>query len=457
MIWGWILVGSQFRDCSIDDAIEAEPATKALSLSSAPGQAPDQRIYSQSKHQQGLVVVEDGFGLTPKPSRQSPLSVEPEEENQFFSYRGDERKRGPIYNYARIFTYCHLINTTNRCLAVMMNNIYERKTCSREGEWTGANFDEQLKGSAACTEVYCGLDQHEIYAYPEWHETGHHIQKGIIVAILVALMVQWGTTGPAIMIAYLTPSRGLGCRSAGYLLYGVFSTLIMLFLILSMLCSHEAMLQIQRAYQKPDPIVAGEEDAHEMNPLNPQAANNNNEANSPQLPAIQIQGAGQENDPIVDAEEDVHEVDPRVAQATNNEANLMIAQAANNNNNNNNNNNKDNEASSPQLPSTVSFWLFSRVAVILRCTGKLLAVFNGLWIIFISVAEYVGGFDNCWCYSDTPGQGDQGWVVLFKSAHALSQSASTPWSMGVLLIVLICALSLAFFYIGTKETELRSE
>ncbi|KIL56921.1 hypothetical protein M378DRAFT_133577 [Amanita muscaria Koide BX008] len=54
-----------------------------------------------------------------------------------------------------------------------------------------------------------------------------------MISTLLAVFLQWGTTGAAIMAIYLTPTRGFGCRSASFLLYGVLSTIVWLLLVIS--------------------------------------------------------------------------------------------------------------------------------------------------------------------------------------------------------------------------------
>ncbi|KAJ7728642.1 hypothetical protein B0H16DRAFT_1211656, partial [Mycena metata] len=55
------------------------------------------------------------------------------------------------------------------------------------------------------------------------------------------VILQWGTTGAAVFVAYWTPSIGIGCRSGSYLIYGVAATLSWIILVLSHLLLHEAM------------------------------------------------------------------------------------------------------------------------------------------------------------------------------------------------------------------------
>jgi hypothetical protein len=54
-----------------------------------------------------------------------------------------------------------------------------------------------------------------------------------LIASLVALVLQWGTTGGAIIILWLTPTTGLGCRTLIYVLWASISTIIWILLVAS--------------------------------------------------------------------------------------------------------------------------------------------------------------------------------------------------------------------------------
>lgn len=65
----------------------------------------------------------------------------------------------------------------------------------------------------------------------------------------MAFIVQWGTTGPAVMLAYKTYTPGLGCRSGSYLIYGGCATVVFVLMLISMLLSHQAMLMFETVYR----------------------------------------------------------------------------------------------------------------------------------------------------------------------------------------------------------------
>jgi hypothetical protein len=67
--------------------------------------------------------------------------------------------------------------------------------------------------------------------------------KRIFVASAFALGLQWATTGSAAIIVLFTPTTGLGCRSAVYILYGLVSTIVWLMLLSSSYLAHRAKVR----------------------------------------------------------------------------------------------------------------------------------------------------------------------------------------------------------------------
>ena len=284
------------------------------------------------------------------------------------------------------------------------------RPCSEETvTWPeGKSYSTSLSGDASETEAYCGLDRHEIYAYPEWSEIPGHIWSGVVLSALVSLFLQLGTTGAAIVIAYLTPTKGLGCRSAGYLLYGSNATISWILLAVSSFFSHEAMLRYQRDKQK------------SMPKMNRTAFATSNIA----TPSDEKTGATDDTD-IVNEGIAVS----RVRRASNTSF----------------------TRSSKHHPNRRSLWHFVPVrglAAITRYSGKTLAILNAMYLVAICLFEFTGGFDNCWCKVDAIGLGEKGWVVLFRTAIDLKQAASVPWGVGIALSVVVCLLSFGFFWGG---------
>ena len=392
VILGWIRVGTQQLKKSIHEALETQNAVLALETRNA-----ENRVYTQSRNQRGLVVAErTDSGLTRQTRRVSRLPQQaPQELSKFCNIRGDEKRIGPAFNYSRTFTYYHLIRTVTRAIRTTRDNIANRRSVSVGSQFQDQNHRTALQGDAAETESYCGLDRPEcqIFAYPEWDEIPSDVWIGIGTSALVGLFLQWGTTGAALMIAYLTPTKGLGCRSGGYLLYGINASVCWLLMAVSALFSHSAMLRYQYKTQKEPPA----------NTHAPQANGTGLQGNA----AIPLAPIGSST------QADLSRWRRRGAFA--------VAWG----------------------------WVPVRpLAAMTRYFGKSLAVANTLFLIAIALFEFTGGFDNCWCKSDTIGLHGSGWVVLFKTAHDLAQTASLQWGMGLMLSILVCLISFGYFWIG---------
>ena len=191
--------------------------------------------------------------------------------------------------------------------------------------------------------------------------------------------------GPAIMSAYLTPLKGLGCRSGSYLVYGAIATMAWLLFFTSSCLSHQAMLHHQRVTQKA--LYEQARASQHLSEPKPESAS----------PLTSIATPLQDTPPA-------------------NENGLPDSASA-----------AKNELKSTRLR------LVTLAAALTRWLGKLLVVLNTGWIIVASLLEFVGTFDNCWCKTNAPGLGANGSVVLFKGAHDLAHAAQVPW-------VMVCAL-----------------
>lgn len=293
---------------------------------------------------------------------------------------GDDKRKGPIYNYARVFTWWQLASTIDDAFWRTLDNVGEGRVCDRtqllQGlatpQWDPQYPSTNLEGDIRGTAQYCGLGTSPILAYPGWSAMPAEVYRRIFAASLWALFLQWGTTGASILIAYLTPTIGLGCRSGSYLLYGVIGTIVWVCLLTSQLLSHEIMLRYQRE--------------HIRNPS----------------------------------------MDFRLPHDPNN----------------------PNQYTRDRGHSTLC-----AAAVILRYTGKFLAIINTLWLIISSLLEFVGGFDNCWCEGDGGRTENGGWVLLFKDAQDLKLAAQPSWGGGLFMTLLVCTVSIVFFVTGSMEDK----
>jgi hypothetical protein len=172
-----------------------------------------------------------------------------------FGVLGDEQQQGPNFNYARAFTWARFSEIVLAALKKTMENVEQEQsvrvphvdqgnpgpadtsaqtdtpaqadTSAQElrdqGQWVRNQGDQNLEGDREETAKYCGLEQETLPAFASWTDMWAEVDTPVFWRMFwsafVAIIVQWGTTGAAIVIAYQTPVMGLGCRSGAYVLY----------------------------------------------------------------------------------------------------------------------------------------------------------------------------------------------------------------------------------------------
>lgn len=172
-----------------------------------------------------------------------------------FSIAGDEKQEGPTFNYARIFTWWHVANQIHLAFEKTAENLRLRNDFNGTERPENEKFQhENLRGDTMGVLQYCGLatrsgsgglELKELVEYPGWNELDAAFWQRNVISIMMGIFIQWGSTGAALTIAYLTEVVGLGCRSGSYLVYGLLGTLSFALLFASSFFSHAAMLQHQ--------------------------------------------------------------------------------------------------------------------------------------------------------------------------------------------------------------------
>lgn len=247
-------MGTQYRANSIEDALEADKAHLAWSP-------------TVPNRQQGLEVRS---GLNPLPYEANVSNggiatrgdidsrVERLKIRGWYGagVAGDEQRKGPIYNYARVFTWWKLACSVESAFRNTVDDVTNENQSSSLAEQANEASDHQdttnvdiAVGIEATAGHPCTIQP--VPAYPEWREIDSDVRTRIWIGSLAAIFLQWGTTGPSILMAYLTPTKGLSCRSGSYLLYGAMGTMVWLCLLVSMLLSHEVMLRYQHVQERP--------------------------------------------------------------------------------------------------------------------------------------------------------------------------------------------------------------
>jgi len=241
LVIGWLYVGSEPETNHLRDSLHAANR-KALAAARRGGQP-----------------------------MKSTLAIEFTIAEEVGSARKDELKTAPVFNYSRAFTSPL---TAELVLGLMKNapanaerevpvgNLWE------EGGGDARSDEHQIETGAEVTEYSARVlpqpmtdptpttppdtqspettgnaipllslyDPPIVTQNPSRWATG--VWKRVGISAVLALGLQWGTTGAAVLIHYVAPPAGLGCRALSFLLYGVAGTISFLLFLVSSILAH---------------------------------------------------------------------------------------------------------------------------------------------------------------------------------------------------------------------------
>jgi hypothetical protein len=252
IVLGWMAVGVQSRENTVRDAIQGE----IIRGESAPLKALEAR---------------SGF-MNPSTELHDAL---------WGKVQGDEACQGPVYNYARILTYPKLRNRIVGAFEEKLASLHTQEarvdssepvqesqslpsrlevhdsahasaydSASSRSQVISTRYRDPVRNNTTLLEA--GSTPDADLPYMEWEdiEASSDWKWNFMISNAIAVFLQWGVTGSAIVISYLTEVRGLGCRSGSYLLYGVLATSAHVLLLASVFLSHQVMLVYQRERRK---------------------------------------------------------------------------------------------------------------------------------------------------------------------------------------------------------------
>ncbi|KAF8621770.1 hypothetical protein AX15_007507 [Amanita polypyramis BW_CC] len=167
----------------------------------------------------------------------------------------DELCTVPIFFYARFFSWFRVARKVTDSFDAASqraaNGIRSPRRRGRVVEYCRA-LDEirSYEGESQVIE-YCGAhddksgDHSELLVaqHPRIHgdkcgRTSYDVISIFIRAAALAIFLQWGTTGAAVMAMYYTPTKGVGCRAGSHMLYGFLSTLVWALSVVSSVLAH---------------------------------------------------------------------------------------------------------------------------------------------------------------------------------------------------------------------------
>ena len=185
----------------------------------------------------------------------------------------DEKKTTPIFNYSRVFFWSQNAEHVLRLYENAASKADRKKTVHMGGVWM-SNDDDRV-GNEMEVVQYCTTEPEpsavplliaemngntdadanrccpsasskdveetmpaEVRAASEKPVFATEVFLRVVFATLLALGLQWGTTGASILIHLNTPPKGLGCRALTFILYGAAATVAFFLLLFSSIVSH---------------------------------------------------------------------------------------------------------------------------------------------------------------------------------------------------------------------------
>ncbi|KDQ57903.1 hypothetical protein JAAARDRAFT_250972 [Jaapia argillacea MUCL 33604] len=162
----------------------------------------------------------------------------------------EQERTPPPFNYSRFFSWTLAVEDLAAAFQAASERARRHKpvdpSTATTRPWRGRSIDDvHRKGTPEQLMSYCGFESSD---RAHW---GPDVFWRMVIASAIALSLQWGTTGAAIIVVYSTPTIGLGCRSGAYLLYGVGGTLVWMMSVVSSALAHYAYPQSHRSWSSP--------------------------------------------------------------------------------------------------------------------------------------------------------------------------------------------------------------
>ena len=121
-----------------------------------------------------------------------------------FSIGGDELEPGPIFNYARPWTHANAVKHIAVAfrLLTLRQSMRQPVAIGREWDSDPDNWKENLQGSPEEYSKYINPEGKDVVDFSIHAPASADLIFNCVIAAFVAVFLQWGTTGAAIVIAY---------------------------------------------------------------------------------------------------------------------------------------------------------------------------------------------------------------------------------------------------------------
>ncbi|KAE9366619.1 hypothetical protein N431DRAFT_495066 [Stipitochalara longipes BDJ] len=171
-----------------------------------------------------------------------------------FSIEGDDTEPGPIFNYARVWAHMTAVAWIVKGLSQLTKRQKRMRCVDHNRTWIDIDPDGNLTGTKEEMSRY--IFKQDLEFLPVHSQPLEGTNLNCVGAAIVAIILGWGTTGAGLLIAYKTPTVGLGCDSGVYLIYGVVATAAWLLLVLSAYLSHLHYTSLESPSSYNAPFVA---------------------------------------------------------------------------------------------------------------------------------------------------------------------------------------------------------
>ncbi|KAF8835809.1 hypothetical protein BDN67DRAFT_974877 [Paxillus ammoniavirescens] len=391
------------------------------------------------------------------PTRPNPgLIVEPDDEDLSSP---DEARTPPVFNYSRALSWSRSVYIASLFYDAAWSRAQDNHTVDGS-DWIEGNSadvpDEHRRGNRGQIINYCRPKSNTNVDGIRW---APGVFERMLVASVVTLALQWGTTGAAVLTVWFTPTTELGCRSLAYLIYGASSTVAWFLLVSSSILAHYARrsfttttllvptaqtggssqehLQISFRRASPtngsadasnDPAYASDGPSDALHP-----ANNAHTGYAPEPLQVEMTnsqqwnafaGVGRYLTPSSsrqdvsanfgegDSQLELHPLFSRVQDTSSGAS--------------------DSAAGTSHDPANVQKQPAMAISHCLRWAGQTLASINAVFVVTISVFQYANVFDRCYCNSSVFSRGIQAYDVIVFLGADVSQ-VKGAWIGGFVL------------------------
>ena len=174
---------------------------------------PDTLYLSRSEDSELQTFVEDRQVSTTSILRTEQDSSSPLEDDALFepqlqtflgfSIAGDELEPGSIFNQARIWTHTHASKQVAEAFLMLTRRQKQRQTVhGREWDEDPGRWTDNLQGTPEQMSRYISASHEDRQDFSVHARASADLIHDCITAGFVAVFLQWGTTGAAIVIAY---------------------------------------------------------------------------------------------------------------------------------------------------------------------------------------------------------------------------------------------------------------